>query len=63
MNKYKVLYLPRSSLEANLNDLSLQGWEFVAWEQEKWSAFTPGGQDQQRRALLRQLWTEGDAQP
>jgi hypothetical protein len=50
MSKHRVVYLPLDALEANLDDLSAQGWEFVAWV----DPFSTTVNVEQRRALVRQ---------
>jgi hypothetical protein len=59
MHKHKRVWLPTKdpAMEANLDELSLQGWEFVAWcsdEMEIFDIVTSIPVGYQRQALLRQ---------
>jgi hypothetical protein len=51
VNKYRLVFLPTEStpLLANLDELSRQGWEFVAWNTGPLDSIP-----QSRQALIRQ---------
>jgi hypothetical protein len=59
--KYRVVFLTdaREPLEANLDELSLQGWDFVAWVDDRWCLKSVNPRLSQRRALVRQVNTPG----
>lgn len=59
MHKYRLVYLPSEAtpLIANLDELSLQGWEFVAWHTDFLNSTPPS-----RMALIRRAEPQsGDA--
>lgn len=51
-SKYNVVFLPAetTALVANLDELSIQGWEFVTWMTEWLSSEPPS-----RMALMRRV--------
>jgi hypothetical protein len=58
MHKHRRVWLPlhEPAFEANLDELSLQGWEFVAWVSEPVELCDLNGVPvtDQRQALIRQ---------